>query len=533
MGMIVSDLWTQLLPEGGAALYEAEYTGEELLAMAGGEMQDRWGDWALENGQGAYVPGPILMELLEDDTFFAALLDITDTGEELFVSGARLACTRDHLERMGLSDADAQDHILQSLGKEQELTDNVRWCLAGTERVSGLYLFANGWLGVETECPTEEEEGGMEVMEPSMSYLLSEEGELIASPDIRGSVEEWMRFVDVFSAVNDEATPSDAALTRGAAEERTGKTEDSYIVCSPEVEEARRAGRPVVVIESAATFSGMMHPGIAEFARRMEETVREHGAVPAYAAIVGGKVHVGLTEEETHYLEERRGSLFKASARDIPVLLAMGADGVMTISAAVRTASMTGLHVACASGIGGAQIGAAQTMDISTDLELLAREPVMVVCSGPKPVLDLSLTMEYLETVGVPVIGYRTDRMPDYLVRGTDLRLNYRMDQPAELGKVMYIKEQMRIPGGILVVNPVPLENAHDAERVRQAVDRAEQDMRRNSVRGRAATGYMMGRLKEYMGEESVDSQKAFLLSNAALAAEIASSLLKMEEKPV
>ncbi len=550
MGMIASDLWAGLLPDGGELLYEAEYTGAELLSMAGEELQCRWEDWASENGQSSYLPFPILAELLEDEVFFGALLDITETGENVVLSGARIACTRGHLKQMGLSEADAQDDLLRSMAREQELTESVRWSLAGDERVSGLYLFANGWLGLETVHPVEEYESafgeaeetqgfmpGEGETEPSLSYLFSEEGELIASPDIRGSAEEWMRFVDMFSSVSEEASASDAGRGRaGGSEDRPGtaaarkgqrdaaEDDGEYLVYTPEVRAAMEQGRPVVVIESAATFTGMMYPGIAAFAHRMQETVREHGAVPAYTAIIGGKIHVGLTDEEILYLEERRGSVFKASARDIPVLLAMGADGVMTIAAAVRTAAMAGLHVACASGIGGAQIGAAQTMDISTDLEMLAEEPVMVVCSGPKPVLDLYLTMEYLETVGVPVIGYRTDRMPDYLVRGTDLRLNYRMEEPAELARVMRIKDRMHIPGGVLVVNPVPHENAQDAQRMREAVDRATEDVRRNNVRGKAMTGYLMGRLKAYMGEESMESQKAFLLSNAALAAEIAAA---------
>ena len=284
-------------------------------------------------------------------------------------------------------------------------------------------------------------------------------------------------------------------------------------------------GRPVVVIESAATFGGMMYPGIAEFAFRMRKTVRDAGAVPAFTAILNGQIHVGLTDEEILYLEERRGSIFKASARDIPILLAKKSDGVMTIAAAVQTAAMAGIPVACGSGIGGAQIGAEKTMDISTDLESLARNKVMVVCSGTKPILDLSLTMEYLETSGVPVVGYCTDRMPEYMVRGSGFRLTYRMDTPEDLAEVMHIKDQMGIPGGVLVVNPVPKEYELDPIRTRKAVDMAMQDVKKNNVMGKAITGYMMGRIKEYLGNESVESQKAFLINNAQLASRIAEAI--------
>ena len=199
----------------------------------------------------------------------------------------------------------------------------------------------------------------------------------------------------------------------------------------------------------------------------------------------------------------------------------------MTIAAAVQTAAMVGLPVACGSGIGGAQIGAEKTMDISTDLESLARNAVMVVCSGTKPILDLSLTMEYLETAGVPVVGYCTDRMPEYMVRGSGFRLTYRMDKPEELAEVMHIKKIMNIPGGVLVVNPVPKEYELDPVLTRKAVDEAMNDVKKNNVMGKAITGYMMGRIKEYLGPESVESQKAFLINNAQLAAKIADAICR------
>ena len=306
-------------------------------------------------------------------------------------------------------------------------------------------------------------------------------------------------------------------------------TKDGYIVFSEEVERALAEGKPVVAIESAATFGGMIYPGIADFAFRMRNTVREFGAVPAFTAILNGQIHIGLTEEEILYLEQRRGSIFKASARDIPILLAKKQDGVMTIAAAVQTAALAGIPVACGSGIGGAQIGAEKTMDISTDLESVARNPVMVVCSGTKPILDLSLTMEYLETQGVPVVGYKTDRMPEYMVRGSGFRLTYRMDTPEELAEIMYIKKMMNIGGGVLVVNPVPKEYELDPIRTKKAVDEAMLDVKKNNVMGKAITGYMMGRIKEYLGSESVESQKAFLINNAKLAARIADAISKQK----
>ena len=164
-------------------------------------------------------------------------------------------------------------------------------------------------------------------------------------------------------------------------------------------------------------------------------------------------------------------------------------------------------------------------MDISTDLESLARNTVMVVCSGTKPILDLNLTMEYLETAGVPVVGYGTDKMPEYMVRGSGFRLTYRMDTPEELAEIMHIKKQMGIGGGVLVVNPVPKEYELDPVRTKQAVDMAWEDVKKNNVMGKAITGYMMGRIREYLGEESMESQKAFLINNAILASKLARAI--------
>ena len=278
-------------------------------------------------------------------------------------------------------------------------------------------------------------------------------------------------------------------------------------------------------METAATFGGMIYPGNADFAMEMANKVREYNAVPAFTAILGGQIHIGMSDNDIRYLDTKRGSVFKASARDIPILIAKRADAVMTIAAVVQVAALVGLNIASGSGIGGAQIGAEKTMDISTDLQSLAKNPVMVVCSGTKPTLDLSLTMEYLETAGVPVIGYRTDRMPEYMLRGSGFRLTYRMETPQELAQVMAIKAKMGIPGGVLVVNPVPKEYELDPVKTKKAVDAAIEDVAKNNIRGKAITGYMMGRIRNYLGDQSAESQKAFLMNNAKVAAQIAAAM--------
>ena len=533
MGMITSDFYNRF---GSIDIVETPFTAGELIDMASLEVQGRFAAWRAEHDSDSFIPAEILLALLEDRAFFAGLTEIIDSGEYAVISGATLACTSAHVSRMGLTQDDVRENVYDFFVGSEEMSYSIESILSGTnEWVTSLYVFANGWVGLETDRMSDggwadegSGSGDESSPEPASSYLLDSEGELVASPDIRYDLEAWMDFVDMFSAVHEEASAADTTAPSQASD-APATDKEGYLVFSDEVESALREGRPVVAIESAATFGGMIYPGIADFARKMRNTVRESGAVPAFTAILNGQIHVGLTEEEIDYLEERRGSIFKASARDIPVLLAKKQDGVMTIAAAVKTAAMAGIQVACGSGIGGAQIGAEKTMDISTDLESLARNQVMVVCSGTKPILDLSLTMEYLETAGVPVVGYCTDRMPEYMVRGSGFRLTYRMDTPEELAEIMKIKKIMNIGGGVLVVNPVPKEYELDPVRTRKAVEEAMKDVKKNNVMGKAITGYMMGRIKDYLGDESVESQKAFLVNNAELAARIAGAIARQK----
>lgn len=533
MGMIVSDFFTKY---DKIEMVETPFTVGEIMEMASVEVQEQFASWTADNEDASFIPAEVLLALLEDKAFFTRLTELIDSGEQIAVSGCTLACKSMHSSKMGLTGKDVRENILNFFTREDEVCANIDSVLIGSrEWVSALYVFSNGWVGIETERlmdrSWEEEEENTDpqdaVPEPASSYLIDAEGDLIASPDIRYDVEMWMDFVDMFSAVHEEAT---AGETNTEAKSHTmlhGEHKEGYIVFSDEVENALKENKPVVIIESAATFAGMIYPGIADFAFKMRNAVREAGAVPAYVAILDGQIHVGLTEEEILFLEKKRGSIFKVSTRDIPVLLAQKRDGVMTIAAAIKTAALAGIPVACGSGIGGAQIGAENTMDISTDLESLARNSVMVVCSGTKPILDLNLTMEYLETAGVPVVGYGTDKMPEYMVRGSGFRLTYRMDTPEELAEIMHIKKQMGIGGGVLVVNPVPKEYELDPVRTKQAVDLAWEDVKKNNVRGKAVTGYMMGRIREYLGEESMESQKAFLINNAILASKLASAICK------
>ena len=530
MGQIASDYFKKY---GSAYITENPFTVEELIRMGSHDIQEEYA--GLMDSEESYIPAELLASLLRDRAFFTNLLALRDSGEQVVMSNVSIAITSNHVGVEGISPEDAAENIIAFYEDEDDVMQTIRSAMIGNGgRVSGLYVFANGWFGVETEelmdmTWLEKVESGEEELpleddfyEPSTSYLFSDDGELIATPDFHNNINAWMGFVELFSAVHEEASAADEDMLQEIEIDDAAK---NYIVFSDEVQHAIDAGKPIVIMESAATFGGMIYPGIYDFAQNMQKTVRDNGACPAFVAIIRGVIHIGLTDDEIYYLENKRGSIFKASARDIPILLAKRADGVMTIAAAVSAAAMVGCTVACGSGIGGAQIGAEKSMDISTDLESLANNAVMVVCSGTKPILDLNLTMEYLETKGVPVIGYGTDQMPEYMVRGSGFRLTYRMDTPAELAEVMKIKAKMGIPGGVLVVNPVPKEYELDPVKTRMAVDEAMHDVEKNHVQGKAITGYMMGRIREYLGKESMESQKAFLLNNAVLAAKIASAL--------
>ena len=533
MGKISSDFYNRFYRIDAM---EQPFSADELLRMASVDLQERYSEWLDGDPSNDYIPGDLLLALLRDRAFFAELLRMRDSGEYVVLSGVTLGITSDHIDKMGLTPEVAAENIARFFEVEDHVIPVLRSAMAGSrDEVSGLCIFANGWLGVETERTVEpgwaaqedgENEGMEEEYEPSTSYIFSNTGDLVATPDLHYDLDSWMDFVDLFSTINEEASATEDEFAEAEAD---GDDDflSQFIVYSQEVEEAIQEGRPVVVIESAATFGGMIYPGIADFAFRMRNMIRENGATPAFAAIIRGQIHLGLTDDEIRYLETKRGSVLKASARDIPILLTMKADAVMTIAATVQVASLVGLHVACGSGIGGAQIGADRTWDISTDLTSLSNNSVMVICSGLKPFQNLNLTMEYLETAGVPTIGYKTDSMPEFMVRDSIFHLTYRMNTPHELAEVMKIKARLGIPGGVLVVNPVPKNFELDSAKTRDAVDAALSDARKISVRGKAAARYIMGRFKEYLGSESVEAQKAILINNAELAARIAVQLRK------
>lgn len=300
---------------------------------------------------------------------------------------------------------------------------------------------------------------------------------------------------------------------------------NKHLDLSPEVAAALQAGKPVVALESTIISHGMPYPQNVETALRVEQTIRDGGAVPATIAVIGGRLKAGLSSEEIEYLGKKGTAVTKASRRDLPVLVARGQDGATTVATTMIIAALAGIKVFATGGVGGVHRGAEVTMDISADLEELARTPVMVICAGAKAILDLNLTLEYLETKGVPVIGYRTEELPAFYTRKSGLRVDYRIDTPEELAAAFRTKQEMGLVGGMLVTNPIPEEYSMDADRINTAINEAVEDANRLGIKGKETTPYLLDRIKEITGGDSLDANIQLVLNNARLAAQVAKNL--------
>ncbi len=300
---------------------------------------------------------------------------------------------------------------------------------------------------------------------------------------------------------------------------------NNYLDISPEVAAAQRDGKPIVALESTIISHGMPYPQNVETALRVEQTIREGGAVPATIAVIGGRLKAGLTTQGIEYLGRKGTGITKASRRDLPVLVARGEDGATTVATTMIIAALAGIKVFATGGVGGVHRGAEVTMDISADLEELARTPVMVVCAGAKSILDLGLTLEYLETKGVPVIGYGTDELPAFYTRTSGFKVDYRLDTPEELAAAFRAKQEMGLGGGMLVTNPIPEEYSMDADRINAAIDEAVADAKKLGIHGKETTPYLLARIKDITGGESLAANIELVLNNARLAAKVAACL--------
>ena len=297
---------------------------------------------------------------------------------------------------------------------------------------------------------------------------------------------------------------------------------NKYLDVNPEVAEAVRLGKPVVALESTIISHGMPYPQNVETALNVERIIRDNGAVPATIAIIGGRLKAGLTPAEIEYFGKKGTAIHKASRRDLAVLCAKGEDGATTVTTTMIIAHMAGIKIFATGGIGGVHRGAETTMDISADLEELAQTPVMVVCAGAKSILDLGLTLEYLETKGVPVLGYGTEELPAFYTRQSGFRVDYRVDSPAELARIFKTQNDLSLGGGILVTNPIPEEYAMPKAVIDAAIDRAIAECNEKGIHGKETTPFLLARVAELTGGDSLASNIRLVYNNAALAARTA-----------
>ncbi len=299
---------------------------------------------------------------------------------------------------------------------------------------------------------------------------------------------------------------------------------------NPEVADARSEGRPVLALESTIISHGMPYPENVETALRVEEIARQEGAVPATVAIINGRLKAGLSSDEIDLLGKRGTEVSKASRRDIPILIAGGKDGATTVAATMIIAALAGIRIFATGGIGGVHRGAEKSFDISADLEELSRTEVAVVCAGVKSILDIPLTLEYLETRGIPVLGYRTDRLPSFYSVDSGYPVDHRVEEPAEIARIMNAQWNTGMGGGMIIAQSVPEEMAMEESVISSAIEEALKEADQRGVSGRDITPFLLGKVKDLTGGESLKSNIALVENNVRLGARTAASYASLSE---
>jgi len=280
----------------------------------------------------------------------------------------------------------------------------------------------------------------------------------------------------------------------------------------------------VVALESTIVSHGMPWPHNFETALQLEADVRSEGAIPATIAIIDGRLKAGLRHRDIEWLARHGPAVSKLSRRDLPLVVARNASGATTVAATMIVAALAGIPVFATGGIGGVHRGAETSFDISADLQELARTSVAVVCAGAKAVLDIRLTLEYLETHGVPVVGYGTDRLPAFWSRDSGFGVDARADTPADVARIMHAKWSLGLAGGIVIANPIPEQFELHRERIERAIEQAVQDARTQGIAGKAVTPFLLARVNESTGGDSLEANVALVRNNATVAARIAAA---------
>lgn len=300
-----------------------------------------------------------------------------------------------------------------------------------------------------------------------------------------------------------------------------------YLEIHPEVEKAIKEGKPVVALESTIISHGMPYPQNVETAIKVEEIVRENGAIPATIGIIKGKLKVGLSNKEIEYMGKAKNVL-KVSRRDIPFIIAKKLDGATTVASTMIISALAGIKVFVTGGIGGVHRGAQETFDISADLMELAKTNVAVVCAGAKSILDIGLTLEYLETHGVPVVGYKTDEFPAFYTRKSGFKVDYRVDTACELARAIKAKWDLKLKGGLVVGNPIPEEYEMDYETINKAINDAIIEANEKGIKGKDTTPFLLSKIKQITEGKSLESNIQLVYNNAVVGSKLAVELSKL-----
>lgn len=300
---------------------------------------------------------------------------------------------------------------------------------------------------------------------------------------------------------------------------------EKHLVIKDDVKKALENNKPVVALESTIIAHGMPYPENIKVALKVEDIVRKHGAVPATIAILDGKLRVGLNKKEIEYLGKSK-NIYKVSRRDLPYVLSKGLDGATTVAATMIISKMAGIKVFVTGGIGGVHRGASETFDISADLQELAKTNVAVVCAGAKSILDIGLTLEYLETFGVPVLGFKTAKFPAFFTRKSGYGVDFKIDSEEDLGEFIKTKWELGLDGGIVIGNPIPVEDEMDYDEINKAIKNALEEAEEKGIEGKNVTPFLLDKVKEKTGGNSLQSNIKLVYNNAKLGAKLAVELV-------
>lgn len=297
-----------------------------------------------------------------------------------------------------------------------------------------------------------------------------------------------------------------------------------YVEYSDEVKKAMEEGKPVVALESTIISHGMPYPQNIETAKACEEIIRENGAVPATTAIIGGKIKIGLSEEELEFMATSK-DIIKASRRDFAYIVSRGLNGATTVASTIIASRLAGIKIFVTGGLGGVHRHAETTFDISRDLDELASNDIMIVCAGCKSILDIGLTLEYLETKGVPVFGYQTDYMPAFFTRKSEFKVDYNIKTPKEAAEAANTQWDLGLTGGILLTNPIPESDSMDEEKINKAIETALVEAEKKGIHGKETTPFLLSKVLEVTEGKSLEANIALVKNNARLGAEVAKYL--------